>query len=66
MWRYFRKLPRPLPRKTRMTDTPELPPLPEPDGVIVVGTQAMRSFTAETVQRLMRAYAAEAKHDRRP
>jgi hypothetical protein len=31
-------------------------PLPEPDGVIVVGTQAMRAFTAEQ----MHAYAAAA------
>ena len=29
---------------------PELPPLPEPAGVIVVGTQALRAFTAEQVQ----------------
>ena len=30
--------------------TPPLPPLPEPEGVIVVGTQALRAFTAAQMQ----------------
>jgi hypothetical protein len=30
-----------------MKDTNQLPPLPEPEGVIVVGTQALRGFTAD-------------------
>lgn len=34
---------------------PELPPLPEPEGVIVVGTQALRGFTADQ----MHAYAMQ-------
>lgn len=40
-----------------MTDTNPLPPLPEPEGVIVVGTQALRAFTAYQ----MRAYALQAR-----
>jgi len=40
-----------------MTDTNQLPPLPEPEGVIVVGTQALRGFTADQ----MRAYALQAR-----
>lgn len=39
-----------------MTDTNPLPPLPEPEGVIVVGTQALRAFTAYQ----MRTYALQA------
>lgn len=40
-----------------MTDTNQLPPMPEPEGVIVVGTQALRGFTADQ----MRAYALQAR-----
>lgn len=40
--------------------TPQLPPLPEPEGVIVVRTQALRAFTADQ----MRAYALAALSNR--
>ena len=40
-----------------MTDANQLPPLPEPEGVIVVGTQALRAFTAYQ----MRAYALQSR-----
>ena len=40
-----------------MPDTNPLPPMPEPEGVIVVGTQALRGFTADQ----MRAYALQAR-----
>ncbi len=40
-----------------MSTTDQLPPLPEPEGVIVVGTQALRGFTADQ----MHAYALQAQ-----
>lgn len=40
-----------------MTTTPAMPELPEPSGVIVVGTQALRAFTADQMDaRYLRGY----------
>lgn len=40
-----------------MSDTPILPPLPEPEGVIVVNTQALRAFTADQMLSHREEYA---------
>jgi hypothetical protein len=38
----------------------ELPELPEPAGIIVVGSQALRAFTADQMHAYAKAYAAAA------